>query len=157
MAKIYSKSELTFKDGYIINDEDEVVCLPDGVASDINGLEVDLQKMMYLEGQPDAQPEPSLDGFKFESMFDDVPQVKVSTPLLDKQCKQGRMLLDELRKKGNAEAANEFIKMHEAAIRFFASDLFVEGTEIVRLDCGKIGDPLTCDADALVALIAEYV
>ena len=53
MAKMYLKSDLKFVDGYLIDNDDNVVALPDKVAKQINDLETCIQKLMYLDEQPE--------------------------------------------------------------------------------------------------------
>ena len=61
MAKMYLKSDLKFVDGYLIDNDDNVVALPDKVAEQINDLETCIQKLMYLDDQPEPWRRPVVD------------------------------------------------------------------------------------------------
>lgn len=155
MAKMYRKSELTFENGYLINKDHEVVALPAKAAVQLNGLEEFLQKQKYLHDQPDATPEPSLDGFKFKSTLAK-PMIEVKTPVFDAKVKESEDILAELRNKEMATAVNLTLGNFADALRFLKEDSFVEGDEVIRLDLATIGDPLHADADKLIDTICEY-
>lgn len=155
MAKMYSKSELTFENGYLINKDHDVVALPTKAAVQLNGLEEFLQKQKYLHDQPDATPEPSLEGFEFESMLAK-PTIEVKTPIFDAKVKESKDILKELRDKEMATAVNLTLGNFADALRFLKEDSFVEGDEVIRLDLATIGDPLYADADKLINMICDY-
>lgn len=155
MAKMYSKSELTFENGYLINKDHDVVALPAKAAVQLNGLEEFLQKQKYLHDQPDATPEPSLEGFEFESTLAK-PTVEVETPVFDAKVKESNDILKELRNKEMATAVNLALGNFADALRFLKEDSFVEGDEVIRLDLATIGDPLHADAEKLINMICDY-
>lgn len=155
MAKMYRKSELTFENGYLINKDQDVVALPTKAAVQLNGLEEFLQKQKYLHNQPDATPEPSLDGFEFESTLAK-PVIEVKTPVFDAKVKESNDILKELRDKEMATAVNLTLGNFADALRFLKEDSFVEGDEVIRLDLATIGDPLRADADKLINMICNY-
>ena len=154
MAKMYSKSDLKFEDGYVLTYDDEVVALPDKVAQQINEIETIMQKQKYLADQPKATPVPSLDGFERKSIID-LPEVKVSTPTLDELEEKKKKILGEIRNEMSADAVNKIIQRFPEAFSFFKKDKFVEGSEVVLIDTPTIGNILTVDADALVQEIAK--
>ena len=117
MAKMYSKSDLKFEDGYVLTYEDEIVALPDGVAEQFNELETFMQQQKYLADQPEAQPEPSLDGFKRETIFE-VPKVKIQTPAIDKLVEEKKQILHELRGETVAAEVNKILAKYQDAFRF---------------------------------------
>lgn len=154
MAKMYSKSNLKFENGYVLTYDDEVVALPDKVAQQINEIETIMQKQKYLADQPKATPVPSLDGFERKSIID-LPEVKISTPTFDELEEKKKKLLDELRNEMSAAAVNKIIQRFPEAFSFFKKDKFVEGSEVVLIDTPTIGNILTVDADTLMQEIAE--
>ena len=156
MAKMYLKSDLKFVDGYLINDDGDVVALPEKVAEQINDLETRIQKLIYLDDQPEAQPERSLDGFKRKTTRG-VPVVKVDTPTLDEKVAEGKKLLAEIRDLGKAEKINEIFLDYTEAFEWLRSDHFVEGSKIVRIDTPEIGDILDADVDELIEDIISYL
>lgn len=156
MAKMYLKSDLKFVDGYLINGDGDVVALPEKVAEQINDLETRIQKLIYLDDQPEAQPERSLDGFKRKTTRQ-VPVVKVDTPTLDEKVAESKKLLDEIRDLGKAEKINEIFLDYTEAFEWLRSDHFVEGSKIVRVDTPEIGDILDTDVDELIDDIISYL
>lgn len=156
MAKMYLKSDLKFVDGYLINDDGDVIALPEKVAEQINDLETRIQKLIYLDDQPKAQPERSLDGFKRKTTRG-VPVVKVDTPTLDEKVAEGKKLLAEIRDLGKAEKINEIFLDYTEAFEWLRSDHFVEGSKIVRIDTPEIGDILDADVDELIDDIISYL
>ena len=155
MAKMYSKSDLTFANGYLINKDRDVVAIPAKAAVQLNGLEEFMQKQKYLHDQPDATPEPSLDGFEFESTLA-TPKIEIATPTLDAKIEESKDILKELRDKEMTSAVNLTLEAFADALRFLKEDTFVEGDEVIRLDLATIGDPLYADADKLVDTICKY-
>lgn len=155
MAKMYSKSDLTFVNGYLIDSDSNAVAIPTKAAVQLNGLEEFMQKQKYLHDQPEATEEPSLDGFEFESTLAN-PKVKVATPTLDAKVKESKDILKEMRSKEMESAVNLTLEAFADALRFLKEDTFVEGDEVIRLDLATIGNPLYADADKLIDTICKY-
>lgn len=154
MPKFYKKSDLTFDNGYVLDSESNVVCLPDGVAEQLNDVETWIQRYEYLKAQPEECKAPSLDGFERESAFKRV-RVKAETPISDKRVKESEALLAELRNKGAVDSANAIIEKYSNLFDWLASDTFVCGDKVVRMDLPKIGNPLEVDAIELAEVIAS--
>ena len=149
MAKMYSKGDLEFRNGFVVSRDGDVVCLPDGVARQWNRLEVMVQKSAYLKAQPDEQKAPSLDGFEFESQFG-LPSVEVGTPVLDGMVKKGMKLREEMARCDMASSVNKTVEAFKELMLWLGEDEFVEGTEHVRIDSVNLGDPLEAtQAEAL--------
>lgn len=156
MAKMYLKSDLKFVNGYLIDNDDNVVALPDKVAEQINDLETCIQKLMYLDEQPEPTPERSLDGFERESIRM-VPTIKVDTPALDKKVAEGKQILSEIRKLDKSEKINNVISDFEDAFEWFKIKRFVEGSKVVRVDTLEIGNILNVDPEELIEEIVSYL
>lgn len=156
MAKMYLKSDLKFVDGYLIDNNDNVVALPDKVAEQINDLETCIQKLMYLDDQPEPTPERSLDGFERKSIRM-VPTVKADTPTLDKKVAEGKQILSEIRELDKSEKINDVISDFEDAFEWFKVERFVEGSNVVRVDTLEIGNILNVDPEELIEEIASYL
>ena len=156
MAKMYNKSQVTFSNGYVIDDDSNVVCLPDKVAEQLNELEEIFQKAEYLKAQDPASPMPSLDGFERESIRQTVT-VEASTPTLDAKVEEGMKIRNELRKMNNADTMNEFIFKYQEVFHFVQDDTFVEGDKAVFIDTPKLGNPLDIKVDDLLDKLVEYV
>ena len=149
MAKMYLKSDLKFVDGYLIANDDNVVALPDKVAKQIHDLETCIQKLMYLDEQPEPTTERSLDGSKCKSIRM-VPTVKADTPTLDKKVAEGKKILNETSELDMSEKINDVISDFEDAFEWFKVERFVEGSNVVRVDTLEIGNILDVDPEELI-------
>lgn len=154
MPKFYKKSDLTFVDGYVLDEESNVVCLPSKVAEQLNDVETWLQRYNYLIAQPEAQKAPSLEGFERKSAFQRV-RVTADTPVADRMVADAHSLLEELRNKEAVDTTNEIIGKYSALFDWLSADTFVEGNVVVRMDLPTIGNPLEMDAIALANIIAS--
>lgn len=156
MAKMYSKSQLAFINGYVVDDDNNVVCLPDKVAEQLNELEEIFQKAEYLKAQDPATPMPSLDGFKRKSIRKTI-EIEASTPTIDAKVAESMQIRDELRKLNNADTMNKTIGKYQEIFNFVQSDTFVEGDKAVFIDTPTLGNPLNFNVDYLLDKLAEYV
>lgn len=147
MAKFYSKSDLTFKSGYVVNSDGDVVALPKGVARQLNEIEEMVQRAKWVDEHeaPEAEPEE----FVRKSAFKPAPVITASTPLLDKKVEESMRLHEEIEGKLCADKLNEIIKGFKEAFAFCDEDDFVEGDEVIRLDLPTLGDPLKLTAREL--------
>ena len=157
MAKIRYKNQLSYKSGYIIDANDEVVALPTKVAEQLNNLETLVQKARYLNGQPKASPEPSLDGFVRESEVAVPKMQEADTPTIDRKAKESKLMLKELRSKMSVDAVNDIIDANKEAFVFMDNEEFIEGAEAVRLDLPGLGDPLELTAEKMMAILKAVI
>lgn len=155
MAKMYRKCDLKFDNGYIVDDDMNVVALPAGVGEMFNDLETTLQKMDYLDKQPEGCKEPSLDGFERKSSFTEFT-IEVDTPLMDAKVEEGRKILEEIRRSEVGAAASKLVNKYHDVFEFLDGDRFVEGDKVVRLDLCILGDPLKITPDDVVKIICDY-
>lgn len=156
MAKMYSKIDVTFSNGYIVGENSNVVCLPDKVAEQLNELEEIFQKAEYLKAQDPASPMPSLDGFKRKSINKTI-EIEASTPTIDAKVAESIQIRDELRKVDNAETMNKIIGEYSEVFHFVQSNTFVEGSKVVLIDTPTLGNPLDIKVEDLLDKLAEYV
>ena len=156
MAKMYSKDQVTFSNGYVIDENSNVVCLPDKVAEQLNELEEIFQKAEYLKAQDPASPMPSLDGFKRKSINKTI-EIEASTPTIDAKVAESMQIRDELRKVDNAETMNKIIGEYQEVFNFVQGDTFVEGNKVVLIDTPTLGSPMNIKVDYLLDKLAEYV
>lgn len=151
MAKFYSKSDLTFKSGYVVNADGDVVALPKGVARQLNEIEEMVQKAKWVAEHEGDEEEP--EEFVRKSAFKSAPVITVDTPLLDKKVEESVRLHEELERQLCAEKMNDIIKGFKEAFAFCDEDAFVEGDKVVRLDLPTLGDPLKLTATGLAGHI----
>ena len=156
MSKLIKKSNLSFKFGYIVDDDGNAYGIPADVFNQLNEIEELLQKKNYLEAQPEAQKAPSLDGFVRKSSFD-LPNIKSKTELLDAEIEKSLKLMDEIDVMHNTEIANRAIKERFAAcVRWCCEDMIlVDPNNAVRFDLYLLGDPLKIDEEKIMLAIAE--
>lgn len=140
MAKFYSKSDLTFKSGYVVNATGDVVALPKGVANQLNSIEEMVQKAKWVAEHESAEEEP--EEFVRKSAFKTAPTITVDTPLLDQKVEEAVQLHEEIKRQLCAEKLTDIIKGFKEAFAFCDEDDFVEGDKVVRLDLPTLGDPL---------------
>lgn len=157
MAKIRYKHQLTYKSGYLIDVDDEVVALPPKVAEQLNNLDTLVQKARYLNGQPAANPEPSLDGFERKSEVH-VPKLAAPcTPTIDCKEAESKKILKEIRSKMEVDAVNDVIDANKEAFIFMDSEEFIEGSEAVRLDLPELGSPLELTPEKVTSILKAVI
>lgn len=144
MAKFYSKSDLTFKSGYVVNLDGDVVALPKGVARQLNDIEEMVQKAKWAAEH--EAPETEREKFVRKSAFKSAPVITTDTPLLDQKVEEAVRLHEEIEGQLCADKVNEIIKGFKEAFAFCDENDFVEGSEVVRLDLPTLGDPLKLTA-----------
>lgn len=151
MAKFYSKSDLAFKSGYVVNADGDVVALPKGVARQLNEIEEMVQRAEWVAEHEGAEEEP--EEFVRKSAFKTAPVITVDTPLLDQKVEEAVRLHEEIERQLCAEKLSEIIKGFKEAFAFCDEDDFVEGDKVVRLDLPTLGDPLKLTAAELASHI----
>lgn len=154
MTRIVNKSELTYRAGYIIDADSNVVPLPDEVYSQLMFIELKIQELRYLHDQPKAAPVPSLEGFEQQSEFEKI-QLTTSTPNLDKEYENSLAILGDIRSMENAKAINSMLDHIQDALAWLESDEFVEGDCVKRLDLPVIGNPLNANANTIISHLIE--
>lgn len=159
MAKIYSKTELEYKNGYIVSADGDIIGIDNEVVDLFNKLDTDLQraewKKEHAEGL-DLLGKALSDEFTPVSEYG-TPKIGVNTPLLDAKVEETRNLMDELDGLNAAEQANRYI----AGIRPVC--MFVQDENVVsfdvprqhRFDLPRIGNPLKLDLEGLGDLVCQ--
>jgi len=138
--KKFNKSDLTIIDGLLVCEKtDEIVVIDSTIVKQANALETMLQQAEYLSKQPEAAPEPSLDGFKRQSIYDENNKFSAATPLLDAKYKETLAFMDELDDAATVDEANDLLQQFDKLMSFVKRD-FV-------FDCG--GDPVSFDTPTL--------
>lgn len=155
MAKMYFKSELTYKSGYILTEDNDVVALPNKVAKQLNEIETMIQKALYLASKPKACPEPTLDGFVRNSERKVYKIKSPATPMLDRRAEDGAKILNEIRNKDKVSVVNDMIEANSELFAFLDSNEFVEGDEVERLDLPTLGNPLDLSVENLSDMLIK--
>lgn len=162
MAKYIKKEKLAIKDGRLVKKNKVVALCNYSVVRQYNELEKLLQKAMYLGGQPDYQPAPTLKGFEFESEFERsrFKVEKPETPLTDKKFEEAMGFIEELKDCKRADDINVIIEHFADLLEFCeADDALVDECGCAdRFDGKYLGNPLELDVDrakSAIALVAN--
>ena len=142
--KKFNKSDLTIIDGLLVSEEtNEVVVINPVIVEQANHLETMLQQATYLGKQPEAAPEPSLDGFKRKSIYDNNNKFTAKTPLLDAKSEETLALMDELDDVATVAEANETLQKFDKLMSFAYRDfVFDRGGDPLPFDTPTLGNVL---------------
>lgn len=156
MNKLIKKSDLSFKFGYIVDVDGNAYGIPADVFDQLNEIEELLQKKAYLEGQPEEQKAPSLDGFQRKSSFD-LPNIEAKTELLDAEIEKSLKLMDQIEVRHNIEVANRAInERYAACVRWCCEDMvLVDPNDAQRFDLYLLGNPLAIGEEEIMRAIAD--
>lgn len=154
--KMYKKSELTYKDGYLVTKDNDVIGLAPMLVSQLNKLEQQIQKHRYIDKQPKATPAPTLDGFEFDSERDTI-HFKSDTPKLEEKIKNALDLMEEIEQVNTDKCMNRMLD-HElnCVVNFVMQDFVIDDDySPMQFDCKTIGNPLELTEEKLIELVAE--
>lgn len=151
--KMYRKSDLHTIQGLIVTIDDDIVMPSIDIIEQANELETLLQQAIYLSDQPEATPEPSLDGFvrrtnKVQGGF------TARTPVLDSKVEEAMALMDEIDGMAAADAANQMHEKFDKLIQFVASDFVIDcGSTVMEFDTPVLGNVLELTIKDVVSAI----
>lgn len=154
--KVFKKSELTLVDGLFVTPDNEIVCLDSDIVDLANELETKYQKALYLKEQPEAQPMPTLNGFKRESV-NKIELFTIETPLNDKHNKEVIALMDEIDDAQLGRQMNDMLESMFELVMFVRNDTVVslDAGVVHRFDTPKLGNPLDWTEDTVVKAVAK--
>ena len=156
--KYMNKKNMQLIDGFLCNKKGHVLGINPKVAELANALDTMVQKKLYLDKQPDAQPMPSLDGFKRRHMHELVlPQIKpAETPVTDKRVAEAMAFVHEVEDQHTAGKVNEMVKEFAMLFDFANNDKIWVDTDVFEeyeFDTPELGNPLDYDAELLLEAI----
>lgn len=154
--KMYKKSDLTLNHGLLVSTNGDII-LPDiNVVDQANRLETLAQKSVYLAGQPEATPMPTLEGFERVSIRDNKVKFNAVTPLMDKKADEAMAIMGELDDIATVEKANGMLAEFAALLDFVERDFVIDcGHELYVFDTPMLGSVLELTKDDIVNVIAE--
>lgn len=157
MAKMYGKEELKYEQGYLVDDDGNIVFTDPKVVNQANLLETLVQQHKYLEAQPKAVAMPSLDGFERKSIFENDTTFTVDTPLHDAKVKNDLEFMEECDAMCATDAMNKMAKEFIELIRFATSKkiIGVDGPATAVFNTPTLGNPLTWTEDIIADAIAS--
>lgn len=147
MIKFVKKSKLNYVNGVLVDNKGRVVSIDDRIVHQLNLLENKIQERDYLNAQPKAQPMPSLDGFKRESIHDlDGKLLFHETPTIDKRIDEGLAFAREANELYMVDKANKVLEDEFCAlIEFAKADKVMvdyDANIVIEIDTPELGDPL---------------
>lgn len=152
--KIYKKSKLTFKNGYLVNKKNKVIAIDNEIVDLANELETRIQKFIFNKVHEVNIEEPPV----FTRMHDGMDYaIKFETPLQDAKVKEAMDLMGELDNWNAAEAANEEMShTFRPLLDFINNDevMAVEGARLHKFDLPYLGNPLELEIDKVVQIFA---
>lgn len=156
--KIFHKTDLEYKNGFLIKD-DEVVGIDNEIVDLLNKLDTDIQRAEFISERQtgiDAVNEMLDVKFKPKSEFE-LPVVGTHTPYLDAKVEEAKAIMDELDGKDAADKANEYLKNIKPVVLFVKDDSIIEFEQPRqhRFDLPRIGNPLELDEETLALLVCK--
>jgi len=155
MAKLVSKSDLEFDQGYVTYDGD-VVSIGLALTRQLNELETKVQEARYLHRQPDAQPVPSMDGFERQSTINAICMDSPDTPELDASVERAMRIAKEIDAIDTSKKLNKVFSEYDKVAEFLATDkVLVDDAIIERIDTPVLGNPLELTGEKLLKILVE--
>lgn len=154
--KFIKKSDLSYRNGYLVDAEGNVHQPDQKVVHDLNELEIELQRAAYLEAQKSKFVPADIEGkdFKPVSQHEYKAKFDVKTPLLDKEIENSMALMDEIDKANVVTKVQQWIEDHEKLVTFLTNDEFIESGCTERFDLPSFGDPLELTLNEVVSTLA---
>lgn len=153
--KMYAKEELEYKNGYLVNKENEVVAVDNEVVDLFNKLETDLQRSYWEKSQPKIEL-PVAGKFNRQSERGNVfAHIEAETPKLDKKIDEAIALMAELDDIEVSEKSNEYLKGLVPIQLFITDNMIIACEQGVphRFDLPVVGNPLELTSKKLADLV----
>lgn len=148
--KIYKKSELEYKNGYLVKD-DEIVQVDNEVVDLLNMLDTHVQRAEHEAGKKkcyECFKEVIEDEFVPQSEYF-LPVIEVNTPLLDSEVDKTMAIMEELDDKEKCRLVNEHLNGYRPVVLFCKDDTVVSFDQPTqhRFDLSRLGNPLELTAE----------
>jgi hypothetical protein len=112
--KLYKKSELKVVEGYIIDENNEVVTIPSEIVEQYVELDKRVQEAVFILDQPRTQEAPTLEGFELHEPFAAKVEVGGSLgELLKYKEKEAMALVDALEAQDDTKELNDLIDIYK--------------------------------------------
>lgn len=158
MTKLISKTDLKYVDGYIMDDDNNILAIHGKVVDFLNDLEISVQKAEYIKAQPKGKMPPTIQGFKPKSERK-VYSVEVpETPNLDARAALAKHILDETLAVSTAASYNSFIEENADVFEWLDAERVIVGNAMIaqRFDLPTLGNPLELTAEKVIEIIKKY-
>ena len=157
--KFVKKSDLTYREGYLVNSEGNIMDVPTSVVWGLNHLETLEQKAAYARSKKQTIEEPK--EFQFLNEHD-IAEIKfnVDTPHIDAKIAQSLGIIEEVKAMGAIKEMERIADLVMSALRWVHNESFVSeeaDTYQDRFNLATIGNPLNLTLDECITIIADYV
>lgn len=156
--KAYKKSELVYKNGYIMKGN-KVVCVSPMIVGLFNKIETDLQKASWNSARKNLS---TIHAGIMDSEFERESEhaticFEADTPTFDEHVERTMKIMHEIDTIERTNKANEYVDEISPVVEFVSSDVVfsVDGWTPVQFDLPTIGNPLEVDRDKLTQLIGD--
>ena len=157
--KMYKKSNLSLTNGMLVSISGDIIVPDIRVVKQANALETIAQKAKYLAAQPEATPMPSLNGFKRESIKDELTKdvkFEAKTPALDFEAAKAMALMDELDDVETTNKANAMLDKFTELLAFAKNDFVIDcgGNDVIPFDTPTLGSILRLTQQDIIDVVA---
>lgn len=156
--QVIKKSDCKFNRGIITNPNNDIVCLPYEVQSELEALDDIWQMEEYLSEQEAFHPAPTIVGFHRET-YDDYHAWKMpeapKTPVLDRRVKETLAFLGEQEKVEKHDRLATLVGIFKELLDFCAEDEFPArlSCDYSRIKCAAIDNPLELTVDRVMDIL----
>lgn len=160
MFKLFNKSDLTYKNGYLVTDDGTIVPVNPIFVNQANDLETDNQKNIHKDYVL-AMSDPTMSEIEeFERSHEHeikIDYFEVDTPLLDEQAEQSLALMDEIDKVSVNDEMNDRLNDYRELIEFVSDDTIRVDLDQMpyRFDLPTLGDPLKWNYKTIANIVAK--
>ena len=162
--KIISKETLTFKDGYLIDADGNIMIVPPDVVDGMNSLELWKQKLAFAKKHPQQKLE-DIPEFEFMSTqkttLEDLGyKQEIVTPNLDAMVKKSAAIFHEIEGLQMEDKIDEAVELFMPVLKWVQDETFVSDVASfmpIPFDTATIGDPTKVTTDDLFDIIVNYV
>ena len=158
MAKLVSKSDLSFKHGYIIDNDGTVMNLSFRVWEQLIDLELMVQRADFAKVHgisDDDNVQVTMDDFVPVHRYKVTFGMTAKTPLLDKKMDEAMQLMEEIEDSQKAAQLTKAINEMPELLEFISSEYILVTSECApqRFDLAILGNPLELNLDSLEEII----
>lgn len=158
MAKLVSKSDLSFKNGYIIDETGTVMNLSFRVWEQLIDLEMMVQRAGFAKVHgitDDNNEQVTMDDFVPVHRYKVTFGMVAKTPLLDKKMDEAMQLMEEIENDQKAAQLTKALNEMPELLEFISSEYILVTSEGApqRFDLAIIGNPLNLTLDSLEEIV----
>ena len=158
--RFYKKEELTYRGGYLVNKDGNIMDLDCAVVTALNEIEMLNQRAQYHKAQNKIAGFEELEPFTFADEHS-APSISfdIDTPFVDRKVKESMIILKEVKALGAVKKMEEIAEGLMPALTWIHKNEFVssEAEYQPRLNMKTVGNPLELTVDKVLTIIFAYV